>query len=199
MKQKWKIVSVKECIGIIFLSLIFLISVSVIPCTVNNEQSVFILGLPLLTDKGVAISIYEGITAFAVLLILNPEISKLVYNIIVYAPTVYTVILIADILFSLLLAILRAKPLRIIFRIFSMVFGVAFIYVFLSSLLSMIGIIIAAASGEGALTASFVLSGFISIALITIFSFFMILKQFKWFRRPYDFEFKNRNEIPDNQ
>lgn len=197
MKQKWKIVSVKECIGIIILSLIFLISVSVIPCTVDGKESVFFLGLPLINANDVATSISEGIVAIANVIGIDAAIYELIYKIIVYAPTVYTAILLFDILASLILSIFRTKPLRIIFRIFSIIFGFAMIYVFLSSLVSMIGIIFAAA--KGSLTASFVLSGFISVAMITIFSFFMILKQFKWFRRPYNFEFKNRNEIPTEQ
>lgn len=97
-------------------------------------------------------------------------------------------IAIVDFVLALILMIFRANFLRVIFRIFSIIFGIAMILIFILSLLSIVSII-AALISSGIAFADYIDAlagtGILLVLAMAIFSAIYIKKQFCWFSKTY--------------
>lgn len=190
MKQKWKIVSIKDCIKTLIIALILFAGVAFIPYSMGGEKSFFLLGVFPFSPNPVT-AIADGQAKIIELLPTLEETISLIFPIINYVPIIYFSILALDVFFALLLLFFRVKALRILFKVISIILGVATIFCSLLLLICTLSGVIALSFGS--LSVGFIESGLLSLILATLFSFFLIPKQFSWFSKPYRFEIKNKN------
>lgn len=197
MSEKWKHVSVGQCIGIIIGSLI-LACVAFVPLTCIADGSgtitgvnFFFKGLPLVgteefqkvtaTIAGNSVTFINGIAKGAL-----PEIVGIILN---YAFTynvyAYFGILALNVVCGLLLLLTRANGLRKFFKFFSVIFGIVMILVNITFLAEAVLNIIIQVGNETQFIYLLLMSGVLPYIVLTLFSFILIFKQFGWFSDPY--------------
>jgi hypothetical protein len=120
---------------------------------------------------------------------LDASIINIITMIMQYSIYGYMLITVATVFFALLLAIFRAKALRVIFKIFSILFGIVLIVIGISFIVYIVGIIMYSMQANpealSQLTDIFLNNGIIFSLAAAIFSFIMGRKQFGWFSKPF--------------
>jgi len=190
MKQdKWKYVSVGKCIGAIIWSIIGLATIF-IPFIIDSGLTLTYTKLPILGDSSIFTNIESAVAGFGTTLGLSSSILNIVYTIMCYSIYAFLGILAITIVFGLLLAIIRANALRVIFKVFSIFFGIILIFVGICFILFIFGTIMAfmQSAGSGALENigdAFLKTGLIYALVSAILSFILAGRQFKFFSKPY--------------
>ncbi len=190
MSERWRNVSIKKCLGTILLAIIAC-AVAVIPFTFGGSDGLVFTfkKLQYVGDGSIKIA-GEG----SILTILNlipkipSSITDLVGDIYNYSTLVYFGILALDIVFSLLLIVTRFNFLRKIFRIFSIIFTIAFILIVILNLLYIAGIIYVLTEdfkniGKNFVTA-FKSTGFTTALGFVFFGIILARKQLRFFKKP---------------
>ncbi len=191
MKERWRNVSTKACVLTIIFSIVA-IAVAVIPFAFPEGGSLtftFSL-LPLIGSGEIGLVAGAHICSILGLIPQIPaEILSIIPDIYNYTLLVYFGILLADILFAVLLIITKFKALRIIFKIFSVIFSIAFLLIALVNLVYIAGIFYSIFVGGfenigDKLLLALRTTGITTALGLTIFSFMLVKKQLKWFSKP---------------
>ena len=125
MAVKKKKVSIKQCVAIMFITLIILAIAGAVPFAFGSYGLVFnFQHFPLVGDAyafGDTSYLLTSVVGFESLIgVLLPEVvSTILAYIMNYFVFAFIIILAADFLFAFLLILFRSKILRVIFRIFS--------------------------------------------------------------------------------
>lgn len=197
MSEKWKHVSVGQCIGIIIGSLI-LAGVAFVPltCIADNSGNItgvnfFYKGLPF-----IGVERFQDVTAkiadnsfLFINGIANGSLPEIVVTILNYAFTynvyAYFGILAVNVVAGILLLIIRANGLRKFFKFFSVIFGIVMIFVNITFLAEAVSNFIIGMADKTTFINILLLSGVLPYIVLTLFSFILIFKQFGWFSDPY--------------
>ncbi len=184
LNEKWRKVSVKQCISILIYACIAFLVVF-IPFAFSGGIKFTISTLPLIGSGEFTTS---GGTAIYNLLskIFNVPLvaSVALYFSIV---TAYFIMLILDIIFALLLILTKSKALRIVFKIFSIIFSVVFFVVALVNILCVAGLIVTAFTNPNIGTGvadMFKNRGIFAILAMIILSFMFFKMQMFWYSKP---------------
>lgn len=198
MSEKWKHVSVGQCFGIIIGSLI-LACVAFVPLTFIYAEkggdvtgvNFFYKGLPFVGEKSfqdVTAKIAENAISY-INGIANGSLPEIVGTILSYAFTynvyAYFGILAVNVVAGLLLLIIRANGLRKFFKFFSVIFGIAMIFVNITFLAEAVCNFIIEIGKGTPFNNIILISGVLPYIVLTLFSFILIFKQFGWFSDPY--------------
>lgn len=187
MSDKWRFVSVGQCIRIIIFCLIPA-CVLFVPFSVGSAEGTILAfkKMPLIGNE--EYFIYTGYSLEGLLRIIDNEtvleVFGFLFNYNFYA---YFGILALTICFALALAICRVNVVRIVFRVFSILFAIAMIVLFFSYFAFFVGSAVYYMSIPGfeELSVHFLTGGIISNTAFALFSFILIFKYFKWFTKPY--------------
>ena len=182
MSDKWKYVSVWTCITNIIWAAIALGIVAIVPITFSSSEMTFTFTrLPFVGD-GTVTELFAAETEYiSNYVTLSPDKLALVNNILLYLFYGFFAILIADILFSFILAIFRINVMRKIFEILGALFGIALILNMLACLLFIFFNVMAAISG-GDIMEMIYTSGISTMLVMFIVSLIFIFRQFKCFK-----------------
>ena len=189
-KDKWKYVSVGKCVGAIIWSLIGLAAIF-IPFALGGGNLEFTYTkLPFIGDSSIFENMAVAVLGLGATIGLGTQILDIIFMVMQYGLYAYLIIMAATVVFALLLAIISANALRIIFKLFSVIFGIALIVIGISFIVFVAGTIMAylQSAGEGALEGisdMFLKTGVIYAFSSAIISFIIAGKQFKWFSKPY--------------
>ncbi len=187
MSDKWRFVSVGQCVWIIIFCLIS-ICVLFVPFSVGSADGTILAfkKMPLIGDGEYLM--YAGYSLEGLSHIVEDEKVLGIFNFLFeYNFYAYFGILILTICFALALAICRVNVVRIVFRVFSIIFAIAMIVLFFSYFAFFVGSAVYYMSIPNLeeLSVHFLTGGLISNAVFTLFSFILIFKYFKWFTKPY--------------
>lgn len=189
MNEKWRNVSIKECIGTILFA-IFSCAVALIPFAFGNGELIFSYArMPLVGDGeiikfgGVAIrNILDLIPQIPVYISENTEI---IYY---YTVLAYFAMLAADIVFALLLILFKSKILRIIFKFISVIFAFAYFIIAIINLAYIVGSFLSIINDTENIIENIITLittyGITTALGFAIFGFALFKKQFKWFSKP---------------
>ncbi len=179
-------VSVKQCIATIIFSIV-VCALSLIPYTFGSMGFNFTFKYLPLIGNGEIMQTSNIITDGLVTLFgLSTDIINILALGLNYFIVIFFGIAIFDILAATLLAIFRNNIIRIIFKIISIIAGVAMILIALLSMVYILGLIGGIASGTIQLenmVSVLESSGILFILVMMIFACFMAIKQFRWFGR----------------
>ena len=187
MNDKWKYVSVGKCVGAIIWSIIGLATIF-IPFSLSSGTVLTLKYMPIFGDGSIFIAFNSAYSGLGTNLSLpNALVSFLtnVSQVVVYA---FLIIMLVTILFGLILAITRVNVLRIIFKVFSIFFGIALIFIGLCYVLYIPGAIMSYMQIDPSLanlSKAFLDTGVIYALGTAIFSFVIASKQFKFFSKPF--------------
>lgn len=189
MNEKWRNVSVKECIGTILFA-IFSCAIALIPFSFGDGELIFSYArMPFVGDGEI---IKFGGAAILNILDLIPQIpayigenTEIIYY---YTVSAYFIMLAADIVFALLLILFKSKILRIIFKFISVIFAFAYFIVAIVNLAYIVGSFLNVINDTENIVdniITLITSYGITTALgFVIFGFVLFKKQFKWFSKP---------------
>ncbi len=187
MSQKWRYVSVSQCIWTIVFCIIAA-AVLFIPFSLGTAEGTILAfkAMPLIGDGS-----YVNLTSNAVSgierIVPNATVLSIATFLFKYSVYAYFGILAITILFALALAICRVNVVRIIFRVFSIIFAIVMIVISLTFFAFFVGNLVFFLS-EGLITNishHFLTSGYIVTFGFMILSFILIFRFFKWFAKPY--------------
>ncbi len=182
--RKIKNVDVKQCVGALIFVLVAFCTV-LIPFLFEGPDFAF-NHLPLVGDGDIIPMLDTYTNAFfKVINIQTPLIMTYVSN---YCLYVFYGILAFDLLFCLFLIIIRCNGIRIFCKIISILAGIlmfALTFVFLFYVVGFIINISQNITPEMDILSLIQQGGLIYLFSLFIFSFLLISKQFKWFRRYY--------------
>lgn len=183
MSDKWKYVSVWTCIKNIFWAAIALAIVGIVPITFSSAGMTFTYTrLPFIGD-GTVTELFAAEKEFiSHYVTLSPDKLATISNILLYLFYSFFAILIADIVFSFILALFRLNVMRKIFEIFSTICGVILIVNMLTCLLFIFFNVMSAISGSVDLMEMIYTSGVSTMLVMFIVSLFFIFRQFKCFK-----------------
>lgn len=187
MSDKWRFVSVGQCVSTIIFCIIAL-CVFFVPFSVGSTEGTILAfsKMPLIGNGEYLIHAEQSLQGLARFVKDETVLSclKFCFDYNFYA---YTGILLVTILFSLILAICRVNVVRVIFRIFSIFFAIIMIFLFLSFFAFFVGSTIYYLSIPELTDFSvhFLTGGQISNFAFELFSFILIFRYFKWFTKPY--------------
>ncbi len=183
-----KNVSVKQCITCM-LFCIFALCVALIPATFGNTGLTMTYKmLPIIGDGSIAEAQLQSSQGLIALFGMSADMEStfsMMFNI---GTIAYFSILALDFLFALFLALTRIQVMRIIFKIYSIIAGIAMIAILLLSVAHIVGftgLII-----QGLIMPEQILTALETSAILTaigmaILSGLLISKQFNWFERLY--------------
>ncbi len=188
---KYPVVSRWNCFKIIFYCLIVACTLFV-PIVLDPLKFAF-QGVPLISDGHIAKLQVDFALGFSSLIGLENVLAQPLSMIMEYCTLVFYGILALDIFFSLVLCVLPYNGVRIVFRIFSIIFGIAMLllaFLYLSSFVGFFGYLFMQAGDMNGLVnnlgTQFLSSGILFFIACTVFAFTLIKRQFKWFaKRPY--------------
>ena len=183
MSDKWKYVSVWTCIKNIIWAAIALAIVGIVPITFSSSEMTFTYTrLPFIGD-GTVTELFTAETEYlSNYITLAPDKLAMVNNILLYLFYGFFAILIADIVFSFVLAIFRINVMRKIFEILGLLFGIVLIVNMLACLLFVFFNVMAAVSGSVDLMTMIYTSGVSTMLAMFIVSLIFIFRQFKCFK-----------------
>ena len=188
MSDKWKYVSVGKCISAIIWSAIGF-CLFFIPFAFNNGSFTTLSTTPIFGNSIFFEFSKLSTIGLATSLGISGSINDIISMVLQYSLYAYMFIPIATAFFALVLAIFRAKALRVLFKIFSILFGIALIVVGISFIVYIVGIVMysmqANPDGLSKLTDIFLNNGIIFSLVAAILSFIMARKQFGWFSKPF--------------
>ena len=183
-----KNVYVKQCITCMLFCLIAL-CVALIPATFGNVGiNMTYKILPIIGDGSIEGAQAQSAKGLAALFGLSTDLEStftMMFNI---GTISYFSILLLDFIFSLFLAITRIQVMRIIFKIYSILAGIAMILILFLSIGHVVGF--AGLIIQGVIMPDQILTAMETSAILTyigmaIFSGLLIGKQFRWFERLY--------------
>ena len=187
MSDKWKYVSVGKCVKTIITALIMLCVVFV-PISFGTEaDTVFTyVKLPYIGDGSIA-TFFDQVIEYIVYVLptLGEAQLNLIKTVFLYSFYGYFLILGADILFSLILILLRSRILRKIFEILSILIALSVLVIALSSLAFVVINVLAAVKGGTTFNEMIFTSGVTTMFAMFIFSIILFFKQFRFFKKPY--------------
>ncbi len=182
--KKIKNVDIKQCVGMLIFS-IFTICTIFIPFKFAGPDFAF-NHLPVIGNGDIVTSQLSYTSSiFSMLKMSMPSIFETIANASIY---IFYGIVLFDLLGALLLIIIRSSVLRIIFKVISIFAGFAMLLMFFVHLFYIFGFIAFIAENLNADINVLNLiqeGGLIFIVVLFLFSFLLISKQFKWFRRYY--------------
>lgn len=203
MIDNQKNVDVKQSVKSLIFCAIALLLTMFIPFTYGENTTLSFKVLPIL-NEGNVVSVYRSEILCGIISILAgsgvaAETVVMLNNVAVtlsaIAPYLFFGILIADVLFSLLIITTHSVTIRIIAKVFSVIFGVIMLAIFILSLATLIGIGYCSVVGDyrptefcGSLVNAadyFAACGTIYFAVQTLIAFLLIGRQFKWFAKLY--------------
>ncbi len=189
MSSTIKNVDRKQCIGSLIFS-IFALATVFIPFILRNTTFAF-QSLPLIGDGSFIDSLLTNIeSAFKLIQqqAFFTDNKNLIETICLISFYAFYGIVLFDFIFSLILLIFPCEVLRLIVKIFSIIFGVVMILLTIVYVLFIIGFIAhlttAIAAGESFKTLVQT-CGALYMLVMVIFCFLLMSKQFKWFRKYY--------------
>ncbi|MDY6366984.1 MAG: hypothetical protein SPL13_00475 [Clostridia bacterium] len=189
MSDRWKHVSVGDCVKILIFSLVILALALFVPYVYGGgEPFAFTFQkLPLIGDGSAKDAFATEVGYISnILPSLNESQLNLFQTIFTVAFYGFFVILLADILFSFILMIFRSRVLRIIFSALGKIFAVLLIVIALCSILFVAVNVYASIKGEIEFNYMVFTSGATPMLAIFILSIITCVKQFKFFNKPYD-------------
>lgn len=187
MSDKWKYVSVGNCIKTIIVALIMLCIVFVPISFATDAGTVFTYAkLPVVGD-GTVSALFETEASYVSLILTNLNESQinLIQTVSTYAFYAYFIILAADVVFAFILAIFRSRVMRKIFEIISILFGIAMIVISLSSLAFVVLNILAVLKGSADFNTIVYTGGVTTMLAMFVLALILVFKQFKFFRKPF--------------
>lgn len=191
MALKKKKVSIKQCVGIMIGTLIILAIAAAVPFAFGSSGLVFnFQHFPIIGDAyafGDTNYLLTSIVGFESLIgTILPDIVALILSYVMnYFMLAFIVILLADFLFAFLLILFRSKIMRIIFRTFSIIFGILMIFIMLASVFYIVGMVgYILSNGIADFMVIIGEFGLIAFFVTFILSAILINKQFHWFTVP---------------
>jgi hypothetical protein len=190
MKERWRNVSTRDCLGTIIFSVIALLIVVVVPFSFSDSITLTYKTMPFVGDGTFITFGTEALEGVFSLIPNASEYASLAEPLFTYATYAFFLILGADVIFALLLIITRFKFLRIIFRIISIILSLATLilgFVFLAYVVgSFIPLIMGGNVQDIANDIILIVKtqGITTALVISILSFILVRKQLKWFRKP---------------
>lgn len=188
MCDKWKHVSVGACIWIIVFVLVAMCVVFV-PFSIGFDAETILTYkvLPVIGNGTFSFYTNSAIQGLCDILTLSDPVQDIFvwfFNNSVYF---YFIILFADLIFAITLAIFRLKIMRVIYKCVSVILGFAALIISLSFLAYISGLV---SFHFGTDTFSnfphfFFTSGLLPNLVLFVASFILAAKQFKWFSKPY--------------
>ena len=184
VKKLRKKASAKKCFLTMLFALISLVLVMVpltfgsVGLTFTYEYLPFIGNGELMTASALSVNFASSFVPLAILEYLTYALS--------YFVVAFFGILIANFVFALILMIFRANFLRVILRIFSIIFGIAIILIFILSLFSIVSIVVELIKSGieiSSLIDALGATGILLYLAIAILSAILIKKQFCWFAK----------------
>ncbi len=183
-----KSVSISQLIKTLIICLCFAL-VCLIPIMIDPSVAFFFETLPFIGHPEYLFSMAE-INYFAFMTQIGAEsieAIRVVASICTYGfqYSVYAFfgILILNILFALLLLIIRANVLRVIFKVFSIIFGILSIVMATFFLIYIAALVTLAIMGADLMTIAFECLGIHAIVMFAL-SIVLATRQFKWYSRP---------------
>ena len=187
MSKWWRYVNVKSCVATIIVSLIAA-CIAFVPFAFSPLALTY-TKLPFIGDGTIFASSAKAATDLLTLLPIggNEFVANLLNNAYAYFYYAYFGILAANIVFALVLSILRFNALRIIFRILSIFFGIAMILLTVLAA-GYVFIYVYAAIKEGGVVSDILNrltnDGILFHFVMFIFGLIFIGRQFSWFAKP---------------
>lgn len=181
-----KNVSIEQCIETIIISL-FAFLVAFIPATFGNAgiRSTF-SSLSLFGDGSIINAHTQSATGINYLFSIgNINLFASLMNV---ATTAFFCILIINVILSLFLAISRFEKCRIFFKVYSIIAGFAMIFIYIISLIQIVGIagfIIQSTQSIESILLAIDTSAILTAICLLIFAGILTKKQFKWFESIY--------------
>ncbi len=187
MSDKWRFVSVSQCVWTIIFCVIAA-CVLFIPFSVGFENGTVLAfaKMPLIGDGEYLIHASEALEGLK-RIVSNEMVLSIIGFFVNNNFYAYFGILILTICFATALAICRNNIVRIVFRVFSIIFACIMILLFFSYLAFFVGSTVYYLSVPELTDFSlhFLTGGLISNFGFMLFSFILIFRFFKWFTRPY--------------
>ena len=182
-KQSWKFVSVWNCIKIIIFAIVAL-AIIFIPVSINGESVSTYKILPIIGDGSFFETFINDNLASSIATII-PTIGAMgtVSTIFTVSTYAFFIIIAIDVVFAILLIITRSNLLRAIFRLFSILFWFAMLFIGLAYLLYVVAIVYGAII-NGTLTKLVDMGILIGLGF-NVAALFICKKQSKWFKKPF--------------
>lgn len=179
-----KIVNKSQCVWAIIFCLIAIATIFV-PYMVSSEVKLTFTALPLVGDGKImeilnnqvfGLNSLFSASGLAISTTTLETVSTVVQIVCIYG---FYGIVAFHLLFSLLVLITRVNTIRVIGKVFSIIFGLVMVIIFLCELAVLILLIVNCISADGFY---YLLdNGIIYFIVLTIFSFALIIQQFKWY------------------
>lgn len=185
-KDYWKKVSIGSCVKTIIISLIIMCIV-LVPVTFENGIVFTISKLPLIGDGTIIEMSKTGIKFIQDLAHFPDRTMDIFYAIISYGYHIFFGALILDVLFAIALIIFKNNTLRIIFKVFSIIFGVAILIIALVNLMIIFGYFYSCTvhPQEYPFIQMLKTSGITTYFAMLVVGIYLSVKQFKWFAKAF--------------
>lgn len=188
MCDKWKHVSVGACIWTI-VACVLCLSIVFVPFFIETGKDTIltIKTMPIIGDGSFTKHYDDAASGFIQLVPGASGIHNLLYSVFSCMIYVYMGILIIDLIFAIILAALRLKLMRKIFKVFSIIFGFIMLLNGAALIVYIIGLVSFHFNHDifSNFIHFFLTSGLLPILVMCVFSFIISAKQFKWFSKPY--------------
>ncbi len=179
-----KIVNKAQCVWAIIFCIITIATIFV-PYMISSEVKLTFTALPLIGDGNImkilnnqvfGLTSLFNVSGLVISTSLLETISTVVQIVCIYG---FYGIVIFHLLFSILVLATRVNAIRVIGKVFSIILGIVMIFIFLIQIAVLILLIVNCISADGFY---YLLdNGIIYFIVLTIFSFAMIIQQFKWY------------------
>ncbi len=182
VSKKIKKVWIGQCLGTIFCSIIVFLTVF-IPYSIGDKITFSYEYMPILGNGEMITNQLGVVTNFLGAIGVSAGILDVFFSLNVL--TFYGILAI-NVFFSLLLIITRVNAIRVIVKIFSMIFGIVMILIAFSYIFIVVSIIYSLFSGHYPLfdvVNSVLTSGIIYYFATVFFAFAMISRQFSWYKK----------------
>ncbi len=190
MIQKWKYVSVSDCVKIIIFSVIMLL-IAFIPFSFSSDTTSQVLSLKILPIIGSEQEILES-SREIIINGISATISTIPSSTLDLLNTFFSLsfdlffgIVLFDLVASIILAITRVNVLRKILRVISIICGFAMIFINICCILYVLGIVCTVIQNFEELNTVVLSNGTLFFIVMQVFSLILAVKQFKWFSKPY--------------
>lgn len=186
MENSSRRVWIGQCIRTIIFSLVVLCT-AFIPFSFNGGTVLTYTKLPVIGDSTILAYSAKAAQGLQTLIGIPAEFMKYINYAYEYYLYGFYGILLADILFSLILILTRLNALRILFKFFSVIFGIAMLVLMIVNLGYTVGILYLYVINAGfdQILTVILGEGIIYALALTLFSGIFIKRQFVWFAADY--------------